>query len=119
MNSRVIIGSNGLLVAYFGISTGLSQSLANSGTVSLSKTASYFITTGSSTATLEDGLEGQLKTLIATDITAGDMVITVNTAGWKSSGSGTITFNQRGASCILQFVNSAWYAVGNNDAVFA
>jgi len=49
----------------------------------------------------------------------GDMVITVATAGWKTSGTGTITFNDIGDSCTLQYVNSKWYAIGANGVAFA
>jgi hypothetical protein len=46
------------------------------------------------------------------------MVITVTNAGWKTSGTGTITFNDIGDSCVLQYVNSKWYAIGANGVVF-
>jgi hypothetical protein len=54
----------------------------------------------------------------AVDVTAGNMVITVTNAGWKSSGTGTITFNGRGQSCMLIYINSKWYAIGNNGTTF-
>ena len=49
----------------------------------------------------------------------GDMVITVTNAGWKTSGSGTMTFNAIGDGCILQFINGKWYSIGNNSVVLA
>ena len=49
----------------------------------------------------------------------GTMVITVTNAGWKSSGTGTITFDAAGDSCTMQYVNSKWFCIGNNGAAFA
>jgi hypothetical protein len=80
--------------------------------------ASYFTTTGASTATLAAGTTGQIKTfMMAGD--GGDMVITVTNAGWKSSGTGTITFDDIGDGCTLQYINSKWYCIGQNGVTFA
>jgi len=95
------------------------------GNVSLTTTASYFVTetpdgsTITNTATLPAGAEGQIKVLAAKDVTADDMTITVTNAGWKSSGTGTITFDNRGQACTLQYFNSKWYCTGNNGCTFA
>ena len=48
----------------------------------------------------------------------GDMVITVSNAGWKSSGTGTITFNDIGDGCTLQYINSKWFCIGQNGVTF-
>jgi hypothetical protein len=95
-----------------------SQSLASAGAASLSLTTSYFTTAG--TATLADGVEGQIK--VFTQTAAASMVVTVADAGWKAAvpgTSGTITLASRGAGCTLQYTNSLWYCIGNNGAVFA
>ena len=94
------------------------EDLASVGAISLATTVSYFSTAGAETATLADGVEGQIKTLICTSY-VGDMVVTVATAGWQTSGSGTITFGADGRACTLQYVQGAWYCIGNNAAVFA
>jgi hypothetical protein len=39
--------------------------------------------------------------------------------GWKSSGTGTITFTAIGQACILQYITSKWFVVGNNGTTFA
>jgi hypothetical protein len=49
----------------------------------------------------------------------GDMVVTVANAGWKSSGSGTITFTALGQSCTLRYAAEFWYCTGNNGCTFA
>jgi len=94
------------------------EDLAPSTGANLATTSSYFTTAGTEAATLAAGVAGQIKTFSAVDITAGNMVITVTNAGWKSSGTGTITFSTRGSGCILQYVNSKWFCIGNNGVTF-
>jgi len=94
-----------------------SENLVNAGAANLSVTASYFTTTGASTATLAAGSAGLIKTFMMV-ADGGDMVITVTNAGWKSSGTGTITFNDIGDGCTLQYINSKWYCIGQNGVVF-
>jgi hypothetical protein len=94
-----------------------SENLANAGAANLSVTASYFTTTGASTATLAAGSAGLIKTFMMV-ADGGDMVITVTNAGWKASGTGTITFNDIGDGCTLQYINSKWFCVGQNGVSF-
>lgn len=96
-----------------------SESLAATNPVSLAVTTSYFTTGAAETATLAAGANGQIKILVAEDISLGNMVITVADAGWKTSGSGTITFGTIGSACTLQCVVGKWFCIGNNGAVFA
>ena len=95
-----------------------SEDLAASAAASLTKTASYFSTGAAETATLAAGTDGQVK-VFSMYADTGDMVITVTNAGWKSSGTGTITFDTIGDSCTLMYINSKWFCIGNNGAVFA
>jgi hypothetical protein len=95
-----------------------SEDLAASAAASLAKTTSYFSTAATETATLAAGVNGQIKTL-AMYADLGDMVITVTNAGWKTSGTGTITFDTIGDACTLQYINSKWFCIGNNGCVFA
>jgi hypothetical protein len=95
-----------------------SEDLAPSAAASLTKTTSYFSTAGAETATLAAGTEGQIK-IFAMSGFVGNMVITVTNAGWKSSGTGTITFNAIGDTCILMYINSKWYPIGSNSVTFA
>lgn len=95
-----------------------SEDLAASAAASLTTHNSFFTTAAAETATLAAGAAGQVKVFNATDVTAGNMVITVTNAGWQSSGTGTITFASRGVSCTLQYVNSKWYCIGNNGVTF-
>jgi hypothetical protein len=95
-----------------------SENLASGSAANLDVTASYFSTVSPSTATLAAGTSGQIKTFMMVADT-GDMVITVTNAGWKATGTGTITFGDRGAGCTLQYINSKWFCIGNNGVTFA
>ena len=96
-----------------------SEDLADAAAVSLTTFNSYFSTNAGETTTLAAGTEGQIKVFNAVNVASGNMVITVTNAGWKASGTGTITFPTRGSSAILQYVNSKWFCIGNNGATFA
>jgi len=95
-----------------------SENLSDTAAANLALTTSYFSTVTASTATLAAGVNGQIKTF-AMYSASGNMVITVTNAGWKSSGTGTITFSATGQACTLQYINSKWFCIGNNSAVFA
>lgn len=94
-----------------------SEDLADSGAASLTKTASYFTTGSAETSTLAAGSPGQVKVL-AMYGDSGDMVVTVTNAGWKSSGTGTITFDDIGDACTLMYINAKWFCIGNNGCTF-
>lgn len=94
------------------------EDVAASAAISLATAISYFTTAGAETATLADGVEGQIKTLICKGY-VGNMVITVASAGWNSGGSGTITFNAVGDACTLQYVQGSWFCIGNNSVTLA
>jgi len=95
-----------------------SEDLADAGAASLTLATSYFTTAAAETATLAAGTEGQVKTFAMVG-DSGDMVITVTNAGWKASGTGTITFDTIGDACTLQYIASKWFCTGNNGATFA
>jgi hypothetical protein len=95
-----------------------SEDLASAAAASLVRTTSYFSTAAAETATLAAGTPGQVK-VFAMYADSGDMVITVTNAGWKTSGTGTITFTAIGQACTLMYINSKWFCIGNNAATFA
>ena len=95
-----------------------SEDLAASAGANLAVTTSFFSTAAAETATLAAGYTGQIK-VFAMAADSGDMVITVSNAGWKTSGTGTITFNDIGDACTLLYINSKWYAIGANGVAFA
>jgi len=95
-----------------------SEDLAASAAANLLLDTSYFTTTTAETATLAAGTAGQIKKF-AMFGDGGDMVITVTNAGWKTSGTGTLTFSAIGQACTLQYINNKWFCIGNNGATFA
>ena len=94
------------------------EDLAASTAASLTKTTSYFTTSAAEATTLAAGSDGQIK-VFAMVADGGDMVITVTNAGWKSSGTGTITFYTIGDACTLMYTSSKWFCIGNNGVTFA
>lgn len=91
--------------------------ITNGATVNLAVASTSFVPSGLWVATLPNGTNGTTKVFTLSSA-VGQMVITVASAGW-ASGSGTMTFNNQGDSCILQFINGNWYCIGNNGVVFA
>jgi hypothetical protein len=95
-----------------------SEDIASGAASNLLLDTSYFTTTTAETATLAAGTAGQVKKF-AMFGDGGDMVITVTNAGWKSSGTGTMTFTAIGQGCTLQYINNKWFCLGNNGVTFA
>ena len=58
-----------------------------------------------------------VATFTARDIHSGG--ITIANAGWKASGTGTITFDTIGDAATMMYINSKWFCIGNNGATFA
>lgn len=92
------------------------EDLAASAAASLSRTTSFFSTAAAETATLATGAAGQIK-VFAMFADSGNMVITVASAGWKTSGSGTITFSDIGQTVTCMFINAKWFVIGQGAGV--
>lgn len=94
-----------------------------SGAINHTDTLSKLITTsgsaGASTLAAPTANVGLIKVLVFQADGGGDMVTTVANAGWKSSGSGTITFDTIGDACTLVYSGEKWFVSGNNGCVFA
>lgn len=89
--------------------------VATSGAISLLTQYSYFDTTaGASTATLADGTEGQIKTLIML-VDGGNQVVTP--ANFLNGT--TITFDAVADAVTLKFVGTSWVLISNSGAVVA
>jgi len=93
-----------------------SEVLNDAGGANLALTTSYFSTVTASTASVGAGVNGQVKVL-AMYADGGDMVITIANAGWKSSGTGTITFADIGQTVTLMYINSKWFAIAMGAGV--
>jgi hypothetical protein len=94
-----------------------SEDLLNAAAIDLTTTTSYFTTAGSETATLAAGSTGQIKILAAVNVAAGNMVVTVSNPAW--TGSGTITFNTRGQTATLMYINNLWFCIGTGPGLGA
>ena len=88
--------------------------VAASSGANLALTTSYFTTAATGeTGTLAAGAEGQVKVLVynAEGNSADTRIFTVTNAGWKSSGTGTVTFTEFGQTVTLMYVNSKWFVI--------
>jgi hypothetical protein len=96
-----------------------SEWVGSGAAANLAVTTTFFSAGG--TATLANGVTGQIKILSQT--IAGSMVVTVSNAGWKTSGTGTVTLGSIGTSVTLQYGvyngnDYDWFCIGNNGATF-
>jgi hypothetical protein len=94
------------------------QALSGPGAVNLTTFTTAFTSTGTGNAlTLADGAVGQIKNIVYVAEAAGaDTGILTPT----NFGNGTtITFNNVGDSCQLQFIGTDWWVVSLNGAVVA
>jgi len=115
--SVTIAQSNNLLQPFNNTSEDLGDGVA----ANVAVTTSYITSVGSETATLALGVEGQIKILAYySETSAGNqMVVTVANAGWKTSGTGTVTLTTIGQACTLRVINGKWLCIGNNGCTFA
>ena len=88
-----------------------SEDLSSGAAANLALTTSYFSTVTAETATLAAGVNGQVK-VFAMFEQSGNMVITVSNAGWKTSGTGTITFTDIGQTATCMYINNKWFCIG-------
>jgi hypothetical protein len=89
------------------------------GVVSLATTATYINASIAGSGTLAAGTDGQIKTIMIA-VAGNSYTVTVSNAGWKTAGNGSLTLpNTIGAAVTLQYINSKWYAIGNNGCSFS
>jgi hypothetical protein len=100
----------------------LPSSESTSGTlavISITTTATYVDASVAGTGTLPAGVDGQIKTIMMA-VAGNSYTLTVNNAGWKTSGNGTLTMpSSIGVAVTLQYINSKWYVIGNNGCSFS
>jgi hypothetical protein len=92
-----------------------SEALATATAANLALTTSYFTTAATGeTNTLAAGVNGQVKVLAyyAEGNAADTRIVTVTNAGWKSSGTGTVTFTEFGQTVTMMYINSKWFVTG-------
>jgi hypothetical protein len=97
---------------------GTVQSLSGPGAVDITSLTTAFTSSGTGDAlTLADGAAGQFKNIVYVAQVAGADTGILTPANF---GNGTtITFNNVGDSCQLQYIGTNWWIVSLNDAVVA
>jgi hypothetical protein len=65
------------------------------------------------------GDSGQVKILAYGNASAGNALINVVNAGWKSTGNGTANLSATGSAATFQYIGSKWYCIGNNGVTFS
>lgn len=94
------------------------QTLSGPGAVNITQPVTKFTSTATGNAlTLADGVEGQIKTIVYVAEAAGadTGILTPSNLGAGT----TITFNNVGDACILQFLGTDWWAISLRGAVLA
>jgi hypothetical protein len=97
---------------------GTVQSLSGPGIVDITTLTTAFTSTGTGDAlTLADGVAGQFKLIVYVAEAAGadTGILTPDNLG----GGTTITFNDVGDSCLLQFIGTDWWAISLKGAILA
>jgi hypothetical protein len=94
------------------------QALSGAGAVNITQLTTKFTSTATGNAlTLANGVEGQMKVIVYVAEAAGGDTGILTPA---NLGAGTtITFNNVGDACILQFLGTDWWAVSLRGAVLA
>lgn len=94
------------------------QALSGPGAVSITTPVTAFTSTATGNAlTLADGVVGQRKTIVYVAEAAGADTGILTPA---NLGAGTtITFNNVGDACVLQFIGTEWWAISLRGAVLA
>jgi hypothetical protein len=94
------------------------ESYVANGNISLTTTTSIIGLSTDLTGNLLAGSSGQVKILAYGNASAGNALINVVNAGWKSTGNGTANLSAVGSAATFQYIGSKWYCVGNNGVTF-
>jgi len=94
------------------------QALSATGAIDLTKPVTTITNTAAITHTMAAGTNGQIKVISCISSGgSGSSVITVTNAGWKASGTGTITLDAVGESVTLIYAGSKWNVLGQRDGI--
>jgi hypothetical protein len=120
--TTISIQENNNLLAPFNNST---ETITANANINMAITTSIFSTTGNVTAVLGQGVPGQIKTFVASNIAANTVTtITSNKVGWNANNNGNIRFTSSGQTATVQCVsvgnasvtNLDWYVIGSYGA---
>jgi hypothetical protein len=96
----------------------ISDNFAGTGNVNLNTSTTIFVSNAAVTGNIQTGSSGQIKILAYGNASAGNTLINVVNAGWKSTGNGTANLSAVGSAATFQYIGSKWYCVGNNGVTF-
>lgn len=93
--------------------SGTPQTMSSGGAISLTSTVTKITSPDSSgTLTIEDGVDGQIKTIIMVSNT-GSHTLTLS----SNIGHNSIAFNSAGDTATLMFQGTSWYFIGGTATV--
>jgi hypothetical protein len=87
--------------------------------ISLNVTTTVITVDSDIVATLNPGIEGQIKILAYGNANPGNALVTVTESAWGGGGSGIANLSATGSACTLQYINGSWFCVGNNGVSFS
>lgn len=93
------------------------QLFAANGNVSIETTTTVITSSGNLVGNLAAGIQGQIKILAYGNAVAGNTLITVEDAAW--GGSDLANLSAVGSAATFQYINGAWFCVGNNGVTFS
>ena len=107
-----------IIPSYLGLAA--TPATVASGVIDVTTPITYLSTTGTVAYSLAAGTAGQIKMLVCT-VAASTPVGVVTPVASANDGYNTITFNAKGQSATLLWVNSAWMilALGSTSALLA
>ncbi len=90
------------------------EEISSNGNISLNSSVSVVTTSDDLELTLNEGVDGQNKTIVYGNSSVGNTNVTVNGSIW----GGNLALSNVGSTVTLQYINSNWYCVGKNDITF-
>ena len=90
------------------------EEISSNGNISLNSSVSVVTTSDDLELTLNEGVDGQNKTIVYGNSSAGNTSVIVNGSIW----GGNLALSNVGSTVTLQYINSNWYCVGKNDITF-
>ena len=114
-SSMMIDGISGTIVGPISKIVGDVQQISGPGAISLDTLITEITTTGADAYTLDNGILGQVKIILAADISSGTGTVTPTTV----QGGTTLTFDAVGESITLIYTSLGWMRTAGAAGVLA
>jgi hypothetical protein len=93
--------------------SGTPQTLSAGGVIDITTPTTFFsVGAGSSTVTIPNGANGQIKVILTTTASGGSFTLSSNVAN-----SSSIVFSNVGHTATLMYANSKWFFIGGTAIV--